>query len=121
MDYKELNKLIERALTIKGYMDNVGSDPSLGRKLIGLTENIYHNYGNFLETKLFDVYDEYFEDDKQLPLLEYFWGEVKAMGDELGENHVLLSLKASPLRIEARTSTYSFHEILWELEESQLV
>lgn len=115
MDYNKLNKLIEKTVIIQQHMKAHGNDPLLLESLNDYLAEIKINYSDFLYDKLFEFYEDYFEDNEMETIENYLSGEVSVFGDELDQNEMLyLSIKPSPLRIEVSNPSHQYQNILWQ-------
>lgn len=114
MDLNRLSKLIKRIEFVSGYLKSNGNDPLLIESLADYKQELKNEYGDFLRDKLFDVYDEYFEDEEILKLEEYICSGVEVCGDEFERDTVYLYMKSSPVRLEVYHSKDAYCSVLWE-------
>lgn len=114
MNYDRLNTLIEKITLISQHSQRVEIDPLLQESLTELKQELKVNYGEFLSDKLFEFYEDYFEDNEMENLDHYLAGEVQVFGDELDQEDLLLSIKASPVRIEVSDPAHHYHNVLWQ-------
>ncbi|MCV9385794.1 hypothetical protein [Reichenbachiella ulvae] len=114
MDYNKLNQLIEKTVIIKHHMNKHGKDPLLVESLNDYLTEIKIHFGEFLYEKLFESYEDYFEDNEMESIENYLSGEVCVYGDELDQEDLLLSIKPSPLRIEVSDPSHQYRNILWQ-------
>ena len=114
MNLDRLNKLIKRIEFVSEYLMKNGNDPLLSESLEDYKEEMKSEFGAFLQDKLFDIYDEYFEDNEMLKLEEYIGKGVEVYGDEFEKDMVYLNMKPSPIRFEIHNSQDSYSSILWQ-------
>lgn len=113
MDLVKLNKLVEKACVINSHINSIGKDPLLEESLFDCISAIKIQYSSFLTDKLFDFYEDYFEDNEMEGLESYLISEVSVFGDELEQEMLLLGIKPSPLRIEVHDAENNYHNVLW--------
>lgn len=114
MNLNRLNKLIKRIEFVSDYIDKNGTDPLLLESLNEYQEVLKQEYGSFLQERLFEVYDEYFEDDEMSQLNDYIGNGVLVFGDELMDGEVYLKMKSSPLRIQVNDIEDAYCKVLWK-------
>lgn len=114
MDFIKLNKLVEKAFIINNHMDSNGKDPLLEESLYDIIMQIKMSYGDFLTEKLFDFYEDYFEDNEMESLENYLINEVSVFGDELDQENLIIGIQPSPLRIEVYNANKNYQQVLWQ-------
>lgn len=114
MDLTRLNGLVEKVAVLYKYLEFIGRDPKIEECLADCIAEIDLNYSGFLTNKLFDFYEDYFEDDEMRKLTSYLISEVPVHGDELEQGELLLSIKPSPLRIEVSDPRHLYKSVLWQ-------
>ena len=112
---EELNKLITKMLFVKDYVEINGRDPLLEESLIEFSEVLKEKYGDYLVDRLFDVYDDFFEDDELKHLEDYIYGEVEVFSEDFDNKDMLISIKTSPLRIEVNDTLHTFNQVMWQV------
>lgn len=113
MDIKKLNLLIEKACIISQHIRANGRDPLLEESLTEIIMQIKVRYGDFLSEKLFDFYEDYFEDNEMESLENYLLNEVSVFGDELDQETLIIGIQPSPLRIEVYNKDNNYQHVLW--------
>lgn len=115
MDTAKINRLIMQLKLINQHMAYSKNDPLLMESFIELVTELKVHYGSYLMDKLFDIYDDYF-DDSQLCALEAYLTEdgVEVEGDEFEVPHSRICIRPFPLRIEIEGVERSFKKVLWE-------
>lgn len=114
MDVFKLNKLVEKACIINQHIKSNGKDPLLEESLYELIMQIKMKYGDFLKKKLFDFYEDYFEDNEMESLENYLINEVSVFGDELDQENLIIGIQPSPLRIEVHDVNNNYQHVLWQ-------
>lgn len=114
MNLKRLNKLIKRIAFVSQYLKNNGNDPLLMESLIDDRQELRVSFGDYLKSRLFDVYDEYFEDDEILNVEDYIESGVEVYGDEFHKEKMRIRMKSSPLRIEVKDMEGTYCSVLWQ-------
>lgn len=111
----KLEKKIGQLRLIKSHLDLHECDPLLAEDYEETVQELNQEYGGTMNEILFDLYDEYFEDDEIQPFLNYLTDHgVKVDGEDFPGIQVRLSLKLSPLRFEVIRETDSHQEVIWQ-------
>lgn len=110
---KELDELLKKMVLVKSHVERNGTDPLLQESLIEFIEILKLRYGVLLTDKLFELYDDLFEDDDLESLENYVFGAVQVFADELEEGALLISIKASPVRIELTNQALTYCRVVW--------
>ena len=115
MNLLELNKLVEKITTIQDHLSRYERDPLLTDSLHHYLEVIHFTYGAYLDDLLFEVYDEYCEDNQIQPIERYLTPEgVAVEADDFPGVRYQLKLKAFPLRFELENQVIGNQEIVWK-------
>lgn len=115
MELNKLNRLIKRIRIVSNHLACCERDPLLEESLIEYQDILKEKYGGFLEARLFDVYDDYFEDSELESVQSYLSRSgVEVEGDEFGEERLSVSIKADPIRIEIANTETKFQQVIWQ-------
>lgn len=115
MDLHKLNELIETAQNISDEQLNGTMDAGLNARLAECLDQIKSQFGDFLQEKLFEIYDDYFSDDEIKPLEQYLITDgVEVESDELDDLKSKLAIKPFPLRFEATGVHKQRKQIIWQ-------
>lgn len=115
MHLDKINNLITRIRLINNHFILNDRDVLLEESKEEYLETLNKKFGSFLKEKLFDVYDDYFEDSELEPLDRYLHIDgVLVEGDEFGELIVSIQIKSQPLRIEVMNKENEFQQIVWQ-------
>lgn len=114
MDLYELNRLIEKIATIQGHLSKNENDPLLLENLQNHIALVNARYGIYLNDLLFEVYDEYCEDNEVQSIDRYLSPEgVPVEADDFPGVQYRLKLKAFPLRFELENKEMGNYEVVW--------
>ena len=114
MDLLKLNKLVKKIAFVHNYLKSNGQDPLLEESLYDYISDLRTSYGDYLMSQLFEVYDEYFEDN-ELDLLEnYICGDTMVYGEEFDQSELNVKIKPFPLRIELSSSSDNYCHTIWQ-------
>lgn len=115
MNTDKINKLVARIRLINNHFILSDRDILLEESRDEYLAILNQKYGAFLQEKLFEVYDDYFEDSELEPIQHYLYQEgVSVEGDEFGELAVSIQIKSQPLRIEVVDEQRAFQKIVWQ-------
>ncbi|WP_462251630.1 hypothetical protein [Ekhidna sp.] len=114
MNLVRLNKLISRIELLTNHLNENGLDALLEESLLDYQQELKEEYGSFLQDRLFDIYDEYFEDDEILSLENYIGKGSEVYGDEFYKEKVFLNIKSSPVRFEIHDYEDAYCNVLWK-------
>ncbi|WP_421895114.1 hypothetical protein [Marinoscillum sp.] len=115
MDFSALEQAIQKLLQAKRHLDGHPTDQSL---IDDFEEKLFQfkmNYGQYLNDILFDIYDEYCEDDPCPDVMDFFRArEVPVHPDDVLNGHALLEIKTQPLRFEMSDPEHRLSEVIWK-------
>ncbi len=118
MGQKELNKiskLIEMIRITNDHAQREQEDTSLWQVAMeSYMRDLKSNYEPFLMDQVFDLYDDYFEDDTMGELEDYILDGVDVYGDELAQGNLTLKIQLEPLRFEVQDETSAYRKALWK-------
>lgn len=115
MELNKLNRLVKRIRIVSNHLTCCERDPLLEESLAEYHEILREKYSVFLEERLFDVYDDYFEDSQVEPIESYLEQRgVQVEGGEFQENHLYISIMADPIRIEVANRETDFQKVIWQ-------
>ncbi len=116
IDTTTLEKKITRLLITAKHIQMHGVDPLLTEDFEDQLYELKIKYGQYLNDILFDIYDEYCEDDDCPDIIEFLTSDKVAVHpDELFLSDAFLEMKTNPLRIELSGNNDQFHEVLWKV------
>ncbi len=108
----DLEQTIIKLRTIKNNVDLNANNPSLSEDYEEALKDLGRRYGQTLNDTLFDIYDEYCEDDEIQPIVEYLADEgVEVQAYDLPDASASVSLKTSPLRFEFESRDHSYKQV----------
>ncbi len=114
MDLQKLNKLINRITFLHNYLKSNGNDALLEERLYDYMSDLRTTFGEYLLSQLFEVYDEYFEDNELESLENYIYGDTMVHGEEFDQSGLRVKIKSSPLRIELSSRTDDYRNTIWQ-------
>lgn len=116
IDITRLEKKINKLLITAQHIRMHESDPLLLEDFEDELYDLKFKYGQFLNDVLFEVYDEYCEDDSCPDIIEFLKSnKVLVHPDELFIGEAFLQIKTQPLRIELHSSDKAYQEVLWKV------
>ena len=110
MDLYHLNQLLKKIAVLNTTPASHKKEARM-QQYIGVLKR---SYGDFLVSQLFEIYDEYFEDNEMDRLEKYIAGEVVVYGDEFEQEQLLVSIKPFPVRIELSNPACNYCNVIWE-------
>lgn len=114
MEKDKLNVLVSKIVSIRTHLDLYENDPLLMESFEEYYLQLKNEYGAFLQSLLFDVYDEYCEDNEVAEIEHYFNLEgVEVEAEDVPGVYANLRIKANPLRLELKARHDEFKEIVW--------
>ncbi len=115
MNTGRINRLIGQIQLINQHKAYCHNDPLLAESLEDLLTDLELQYGSYLLDKLFDVYDDCFDDNEMASLEDYLNGTgVEVESDEFDVPHSRISIKPFPLRIEVEGVEKKFKKVMWQ-------
>lgn len=110
----ELNELVDKISTIQNQLTATESDSPEREKLHQYLEKIQYAYGRYLDDMLFEVYDEFCEDNQMQAIEKYLTPEgVPVDADDFPGVRYFLKLKANPLRFELVNKEIGNQKVIW--------
>ena len=114
MNPTELEKSIAKLLLTKRHIELVETDPLLIEEFEGQLQNLRIQHGQYLNDLLFDIYDEYCEDDPCPDFAEFLKNpNVVVHPEDFPQETALLSLQVHPLRFELSDLEHTHEEVVW--------
>lgn len=99
----------------KRHIELVESDPLLLEDYEGQLKELKIQYGQYLNDVLFDIYDEYCEDDSCPELTEFLKNpNVVVHPEDFPNATAILSLKVHPLRFLLSDVDHTHEEVIWK-------
>lgn len=112
---ERLNSLVNTARKLSDHITKHKENILFKARLLRCVQKIRLEFDDFLSDRLFDIYDDYFDDSEMRPIEAYLSSRgVQEVGDEVGESNLFVMLKASPLRIELKSPNGRFRKIGWQ-------
>ncbi len=116
IDITTLEKKIARLFFTAKHIQLHDIDPLLNEDFEHQLQELKQNYGQYLNDILFDIYDDYCEDDECPDIIEFLTSNVVTVHpDDVLSGEAFLQMKTDPLRIELYDSTNQFKEVLWKV------
>ena len=114
MNTKLLERTIHRLLITRNHIDMYESDPLLKEDFEETLFELKRQYGQYLNDVLFDIYDEYCEDDPCPDIEEFIKSrEVLVHPEDFPGQTAQLELKTSPLRFVFSDPKRKVSEVVW--------
>jgi len=115
MKTTQLEKSIQKVLELRNLIEMQESDPMLQQNFENELQKLKMDYSQYLNDVLFDIYDEYCEDDP-CPCIEEFLKSkmVYIHPEDFPTQNALLEIKTSTLRFEITDPNRKIKEVVWE-------
>lgn len=113
MNTKLLEKTIHKLLVTRKHIEMHESDPLLEEDFKESLSDLKNQYGQYLNDVLFDIYDEYCEDDPCPDIEEFLKTQKVNVHPEDFGGTALLELKTAPLRFELSDPKQKITQVVW--------
>lgn len=116
MNIAELEKSLAKLMLTKHHIESVGTDPLLIEDYEGQLQDLKLQYGRYLDDLLFDIYDDYCEDDPCPELTEFLKNpSVVVHPEDFPNETAILSMLIHPLRFQLSDPDHTYEEVIWKI------
>ena len=115
MNTLALEKSLAKLMLTRRHIETVGTDPLLIEDYEGQLYDLKVQYGPYLNDLLFDIYDDYCEDDPCPELMEFLKNpHVIVHPEDFPNETAILSLLVNPLRFQLSDLNHTYEEVIWK-------